>query len=327
MTIDINSDIIDPGDRYFMNTKDFGSFITQLRKENGYTQKELAEMLNITDKAVSRWETGKNYPDIEMFEKIGTALNVSVNELISCKKIPKEKIAEESEKNIVKAIKKNKKQKQIFTLIVSILVIISLSVTCIMIQRQKTQPIYHEFTLYSNTYSTIFSEINSLIKAQPEAKGEYELDNMFCIMNTDKALSRLYFSGTTSDNGRYFYTSIWLKDDKTNMLDCFVGEDKDCREIISGLTIAEALSIFDSLDFEQIPDISDKNDYIFALNGLYHFKNEKISDLPDSYPKYIIENNIMRKTDNQDVLNAVYCQFSITPLSGDEPSAIIYYKK
>ena len=41
-----------------MNTNDVGRFISELRKEKGFTQKELAEKLSITDKAVSKWETG-----------------------------------------------------------------------------------------------------------------------------------------------------------------------------------------------------------------------------------------------------------------------------
>ena len=51
-----------------MNTYEFGKFLCQLRKEKGLTQLQLAEKLNVTDKAISRWETGKNYPDIEIFE-------------------------------------------------------------------------------------------------------------------------------------------------------------------------------------------------------------------------------------------------------------------
>ena len=58
-----------------MNTQKLGAFIAQLRKEKGLTQLQLAERLNVTDKAVSRWETGKNYPDIDMFEDLSKVLN------------------------------------------------------------------------------------------------------------------------------------------------------------------------------------------------------------------------------------------------------------
>ena len=66
-----------------MANNNFGKTIVQLRKENGFTQKELAEKLNVSYKAVSRWETGKNYPDIETLQQLADVLAVSVNELLS----------------------------------------------------------------------------------------------------------------------------------------------------------------------------------------------------------------------------------------------------
>ena len=47
-----------------MTSKECGGFISELRKEKKLTQKELAEKINVSDKAVSRWETGKGYPDV-----------------------------------------------------------------------------------------------------------------------------------------------------------------------------------------------------------------------------------------------------------------------
>ena len=65
-----------------MNNNKFGETIVLLRKEKGMTQKELADKLGVTDKAVSRWETGKNYPDIETLKKLAEVLEVSVNDLL-----------------------------------------------------------------------------------------------------------------------------------------------------------------------------------------------------------------------------------------------------
>lgn len=64
------------------NTK-IGNFIAELRKQQNMTQQDLAQKLNITDKAVSRWETGKGLPDMQLLEPLAKELNVSVNELIS----------------------------------------------------------------------------------------------------------------------------------------------------------------------------------------------------------------------------------------------------
>lgn len=69
-----------------MNTMEFGRFIAQQRKAVGLTQKELAERLMVTDKAVSRWENGHGYPDIETLENLSEALEVSLAELMHSKK-------------------------------------------------------------------------------------------------------------------------------------------------------------------------------------------------------------------------------------------------
>lgn len=59
-----------------------GAFIAELRREKGLTQRELADALLVSDKAVSRWETGRGMPDIENLEALSTALDTSVAELL-----------------------------------------------------------------------------------------------------------------------------------------------------------------------------------------------------------------------------------------------------
>ena len=66
-----------------MTNNDFGKTIVQLRKEKGLTQKELADKLNVSDKAVSRWETGEGFPDITMIPKLSAIFNVSSDYLLS----------------------------------------------------------------------------------------------------------------------------------------------------------------------------------------------------------------------------------------------------
>jgi len=69
-----------------MNAIEFGRFIAQQRKAVGLTQKELAERLLVTDKAISRWENGHGYPDIETLENLSKALEISLVELMHSKK-------------------------------------------------------------------------------------------------------------------------------------------------------------------------------------------------------------------------------------------------
>lgn len=85
-----------------MAPKVFGTFIAKRRKEKNMTQADLAEKLNVTDKAVSRWERGIGFPDINTIEPLASALEISVPELMKSerilsneemrKKMPKKKI-------------------------------------------------------------------------------------------------------------------------------------------------------------------------------------------------------------------------------------------
>lgn len=65
-----------------MDNIQFGRFVAQLRKEQNLTQKELAERLHVTDKAVSKWETGKGFPDLKLLDPLAQVLNVSLVELL-----------------------------------------------------------------------------------------------------------------------------------------------------------------------------------------------------------------------------------------------------
>ena len=72
---------------YELDREKFGSFIARLRKEKGYTQKELAEKLSISDKAVSKWETGKSLPDISLLVPLADIMEVTVTELLEARRI------------------------------------------------------------------------------------------------------------------------------------------------------------------------------------------------------------------------------------------------
>ena len=73
-----------------MEKETLGAFVCELRKEKQMTQKEMAEKLGITDKAISKWERGLSYPDISMLEPIAELFDVSVMELLQGQRIQKE---------------------------------------------------------------------------------------------------------------------------------------------------------------------------------------------------------------------------------------------
>ena len=77
-----------------MNAVETGMRIQQLRKNRGWTQKELAERLHVTDKSVSKWERGLNYPDMAMLEPLAKTLDTTVVELLGIENAPEEEKGE-----------------------------------------------------------------------------------------------------------------------------------------------------------------------------------------------------------------------------------------
>lgn len=93
-----------------MDSKIIGEFIKEQRALKNLTQKQLAEKLGVTDKAISRWETGKGVPDVSLLIPLSNALEVSVHEILLGEKIEEEKTIEKYEETIVNTLTTNKKQ-------------------------------------------------------------------------------------------------------------------------------------------------------------------------------------------------------------------------
>lgn len=101
-----------------------GAFIAQLRKENHLTQKELAEKINVTDKAVSRWETCKGFPEVSLLIPLSNVLDISVNELLTGERVEKERIIDHSNQVIVETIKKSDREFNILSVVIFVIFII-----------------------------------------------------------------------------------------------------------------------------------------------------------------------------------------------------------
>lgn len=130
-----------------MDNKKIGNFIRNLRKEIGLTQKELAEKIGVTDRAISKWERGLGCPDISLLEDVAKILNVSILELLKGEHIDnkdglKDKDLIESmtlSKNMI--IDKFKKYFNIFTILI-------VSLLCVIIAFQNFKNMYFVMKKY-----------------------------------------------------------------------------------------------------------------------------------------------------------------------------------
>lgn len=107
-----------------MDQEKIGSFLAENRKAKGFTQIEFAEKLGVSNKSVSRWETGKNLPDVSLFLPICDVLDISVNELIIGEHITMQenKKADEILVETIKASNKKLQAAQILIYIAAVLV-------------------------------------------------------------------------------------------------------------------------------------------------------------------------------------------------------------
>lgn len=129
-----------------MDKEKTGQLITELRKEKGMTQKQLAEALNVTDKAVSKWERGLSFPDISMLEPLSELLDISIMELLAGERQDEdEPMSREEAEDLINASvelgdeeirhKKERSRFIIIILIVFVLLCISLTLNVISLLR------------------------------------------------------------------------------------------------------------------------------------------------------------------------------------------------
>lgn len=83
-----------------MNIQKIGEFLKELRKKNNMTQEQLGERVGVTNKTISRWETGKYMPPIECLKLLSDIYQISINEILAGEKLNEENYKEAAENNI-----------------------------------------------------------------------------------------------------------------------------------------------------------------------------------------------------------------------------------
>lgn len=89
-----------------------GKFIAAMRKEKGLTQRQLADRLEISDKTVSKWETGKGLPEVGLMLPLCEILNINVNELLSGQRLTEETYKQKAEENLMSVLNEKKKNQK-----------------------------------------------------------------------------------------------------------------------------------------------------------------------------------------------------------------------
>ena len=114
-----------------MDNEKIGKFIVSCRKNKKITQKQLADKLGISDRAVSKWERGLNMPDVSLFEPLCKELDISINELISGEKLNDNEYKTKAEENLIMLFS-NKKKIVCLRLIAELLIIFGIAIMLVL---------------------------------------------------------------------------------------------------------------------------------------------------------------------------------------------------
>lgn len=97
-----------------MDTQKIGKFLKEFRKENNMTQEQLGERIGVTNKTVSRWETGNYMPPIESLKLLSDIYQISINEILSGERLTQENYQEAAEDNLTSALEKMESKEKTF---------------------------------------------------------------------------------------------------------------------------------------------------------------------------------------------------------------------
>lgn len=187
-----------------MNQDKIGSFIKSIRLDNNLTQKEFADILGVTYQAVSKWENGKNIPDISILKEISEKFNVNIDELLNGEKI----------------FNKKENNKLVYIIPILIIVIIVLSIIIVINNKNK------EFE-----FKTISSNCSDF---KITGSAAYNKDK------TSIYISNVEFCGK-SDNNKYKQINCTLyeknNDVKKEISDCPIKKDITLENYLQELNI------------------------------------------------------------------------------------------
>jgi transcriptional regulator with XRE-family HTH domain len=188
-----------------MNYEKIGILIASLRKEKGLTQKELADKLGITDRAVSKWERGLGCPDISLLDDLSRILDISILEILKGRRLDKDEIV--NNESVIESMNYSKeslkyKFKKYFN-IVSIAIIIIISSILIV---SNLRSIYYLNKTYHNDYydnqdDNILKEISDNIEKIKNNQGIYNNDEYKKILDFINELD----NNLKIQNNKYYY--------------------------------------------------------------------------------------------------------------------------
>ena len=176
-----------------------GKFISLKRKEKKLTQQELAELLNITDRAISKWENGSCLPDVGTMPELCKILGITVNDLFSGEVVDMKDNEKKLEENLLEMAKtKEQRDKELLSMEIFIGVVVTLiMLTCVFVASFVSMPTWGRITLIIVGIIPLVIGIYYSLKIEQFA-GYYECANChYKYVPTYKSVLMAFHSGRT----------------------------------------------------------------------------------------------------------------------------------
>lgn len=146
-----------------MDTDKIGQFIKSLRKENSLTQREVAERLNVSEKTISKWETGNGMPEVSLMLSLCKFFGISINELLSGERLDEKQYVEKAEENIACLVDRTTPRKKIIITTVSCILVILSSLALILLSAIFVTPIWLKLVVIGIALIVVVANISVIL--------------------------------------------------------------------------------------------------------------------------------------------------------------------
>jgi len=267
-----------------------GKYIAFKRKEQGLTQKQLAEKLNMSDKSVSKWERGICLPDVSVYLELCKILDISINEFLAGEDIPKETIEQKAEENIIQITKDNKNKQKYLKKIIRLLIVmlvVFIFITSIFIYKKLTQPQnyiepYLEKSTEMQTANMLSSHPGNILLFHYNSKKNYDSLTMYLTQYqkgkkiSDKEICTFYNNPSKGTNTGNIALVVDYEASTLKIIDAF----EDGYYVAEGISFLENISNYDVWDYDKIEEkTSIKYSKKQMLAALFYGK-EGVSTIP-----------------------------------------------
>jgi len=230
-----------------------GKYIAFKRKEQGLTQKQLAEKLNMSDKSVSKWERGICLPDVTVYLELCEILGIS-----------KETIEQKAEENIIQITKDNKNKQKYLKKIIRLLIVmlvVFIFITSIFIYQKLTQPQnyiepYLEKSTEMQTANMLSSHPGNILLFHYNSKKNYDSLTMYLTQYqkgkkiSDKEICTFYNNPSKGTNTGNIALVVDYEASTLKIIDAF----EDGYYVAEGISFLENISNYDVWDYDKIEE-------------------------------------------------------------------------